>query len=178
MNQFRVSDLMINMGPQQYGGGCWPYSCGFPSIDCLGISPHPCTWNTAGCYRQCSYFITCAWNGITFDPCHYGGITINPCHGGITPIGCAHFISDPCGFHSPVIRDPGQLIQPPDFARLKEQLQTALKQVEAQEKVAAEGMRPQTLEQVNELEQKLTKALEELRARKTELQSQQGQKGR
>jgi hypothetical protein len=58
---------------------------------------------------------------------------------------------------------------------LKNQLRTAMKQVASREQelaAAAErrAMVPQTVEQVDALEKKLSEALEELRARRAELQ--------
>jgi hypothetical protein len=47
---------------------------------------------------------------------------------------------------------------------LKAQLQQALARVEAQEKMQDESLQPQTVEQVDELEKKLTDALSELKA--------------
>ena len=60
------------------------------------------------------------------------------------------------------------------LAALKAQLQQALSRVEAQERAIEEQMRPQTLGDVEILEQKLVEALEELRARKAELRGETG----
>jgi len=57
------------------------------------------------------------------------------------------------------------------LAALKTALQQNLAQVEAQQRALEQRLRPQTLEEVKLLEQKLQEALEELRARKAELQS-------
>jgi sialic acid synthase SpsE len=55
------------------------------------------------------------------------------------------------------------------LATLKAQLQQALAQVEQAEKTAADAAKPQTLQEVDELEKKLTDALSELKARREEL---------
>jgi hypothetical protein len=58
---------------------------------------------------------------------------------------------------------------PRDLAALKEQLRTALAEVEAQEKAAEEASRPRTREEAEELEEKLKGALEEVRGWKETL---------
>jgi hypothetical protein len=56
------------------------------------------------------------------------------------------------------------------LAALKEQLKGQLAQVEQLHSAAEESLRPQTLAQVDELQKKLEAALEELKARRTELE--------
>jgi hypothetical protein len=63
---------------------------------------------------------------------------------------------------------------PGDLQRLKAQLRATMQQVSQREKVLADtaekrAIVPQTLEQVDALEKKLSEALDELRARRTEL---------
>jgi hypothetical protein len=53
---------------------------------------------------------------------------------------------------------------------LKEQLKQALAQVEVQERAMDESLKPQSIDEVDQLEQKLTEALNELRTRRQELQ--------
>jgi hypothetical protein len=53
---------------------------------------------------------------------------------------------------------------------LKEQLKQQLAAVEKQHGAAEESLRPQTVAQVDDLQKKLEAALEELKARRTELQ--------
>jgi hypothetical protein len=62
-----------------------------------------------------------------------------------------------------------------DLARLKNQLQLAMQQVNQRENVLAaaaeaQAIVPQTLAQVDALQQKLGEAMEELRARRAEIQ--------
>lgn len=56
------------------------------------------------------------------------------------------------------------------LAALKEQLKRQLAEVEHQHSAAEESLRPQTVAQVDELQKKLEAALEELKARRTELE--------
>lgn len=67
-------------------------------------------------------------------------------------------------------KDFDDLIYPPDLAILKERLKIALAELEARERVVEESLRPKSLADVELLEQKLTAALEELRATKVRLQ--------
>ncbi len=53
---------------------------------------------------------------------------------------------------------------------LKQQLQTALQLIEQREITVNEQLQPQTVEEVNMLESKLTEALDHLKSRKAELQ--------
>jgi hypothetical protein len=62
-----------------------------------------------------------------------------------------------------------------DLARLKSQLQVAMQQVNQRESVLAaaaeaQAIVPQTLAQIDALQQKLTEAMEELKARRADIQ--------
>ena len=62
-----------------------------------------------------------------------------------------------------------------DLARLKAQLQSVLQQIGRRETVLAaaaeaQAVVPQTLEQIDALQQKLSEAMEELRARRAAIQ--------
>jgi translation elongation factor EF-Tu-like GTPase len=70
---------------------------------------------------------------------------------------------------TPVINQVGMVANPQNLAELKAQLRQSLAQVEAQEQAIAESMKPQTVEESDMLEQKLTEALDELRQHKEEL---------
>ena len=70
-----------------------------------------------------------------------------------------------------------------DLAKLKAQLRLAMKQVSQRESVLAAAAEaraavPQTLAQVDALEQKLSEAMEELRARRAEIQKAAGPGGK
>jgi hypothetical protein len=68
--------------------------------------------------------------------------------------------------------DPGPIAQGQDLARLKEQLRQALNNVEAAEKALDERLKPQTVEEVEDLQKKMQDALGALEERKAELQKQ------
>lgn len=56
---------------------------------------------------------------------------------------------------------------------LKEQLKQQLAALEEQEKANEESMKPQSLAEVDDLQQKLQGAMDELKARRAELQEQE-----
>ena len=63
------------------------------------------------------------------------------------------------------------------LSALKEQLKQQLAEVEKQEQATDESLRPQTVAEADDLQQKLQAALEELKARRKELeQKEKGQK--
>jgi hypothetical protein len=72
----------------------------------------------------------------------------------------------------PVGGDPAWASQ--QLAALKAQLQQAIAQIENQENVVNESLKPQTVEQVEDLQGKLRDALAELDKRKSELGKRQG----
>jgi hypothetical protein len=61
-------------------------------------------------------------------------------------------------------------LRPEHLGQLKEELRAALERVEAEEQRVAEQMKPQSLEEVQQLEEKLTEALAELKKRRKELE--------
>jgi hypothetical protein len=64
-------------------------------------------------------------------------------------------------------------VDPQALATLKAQLREALRAVESAEQTLAERMSPQSIEEVEALEQKLQGALEELKARKEQLRDRE-----
>ena len=77
------------------------------------------------------------------------------CSGGISPIyspGCE-------------IPDPG----PIDLASLKEQLKQTITQIEEQERLDAQALSPQTVDEAEQLEKKMTEALVEIKRVKEDL---------
>jgi hypothetical protein len=118
-----------------------PTTCFYGSCGCTVLSPQTCLWGSCGINSG----ITC------------GGFTIN----------C---VGSACGgSETPVFQGGGE-VGPETLAALKEQLRQALAQVEAQERAVEESLRPQSVAEVEQLEQKMKAALEELRVRKEELQ--------
>jgi hypothetical protein len=159
---FKVRDLMIDVLPEAGGGanlGCYPGT----RITCFAGTCDICTQKpTIDCnptFWQC--LISCTCTGCT-----------RTC----PPISCP---KGSCGWSPPidqftelqtvVLNQPGMVANPQNLKELKAQLRQALAQVEAQERMAEESMRPQSLEEADMLEQKLTEALEELRQHREEL---------
>jgi anion-transporting ArsA/GET3 family ATPase len=68
---------------------------------------------------------------------------------------------------------PGTL-QAEHFAALKDELRATLDKMEAHEKLVHERQQPQTVEQVDQAEKKLSEALEALKQRRAELQKRKG----
>ena len=162
---FKVRDLMIDVSPQlpqemhAQQLFCATYTYGCPNLThfCRYPSDFCPNYTFVGCQVR-SYF-PC---GRTYlDPT----IIYTP-----TPV-----LDDPIPFvqtpdaQAPIMNQPGMVVNPQNLAELKSQLRQSLAQVEAQEKVMKENMKPQTVEEVDMLEQKLTEALEELRQHKEEL---------
>jgi hypothetical protein len=114
--------------------------------------------------NQCP-FNSCGWT-IVLDP--PGGC----------PAACSLFITEcgpvtTCGTTAchPAITNTGPLdrLRVEDLAFLKEELRQELAKVESREQELEERLRPQTLEQVTVLEEKLTDALKELQEHKKRL---------
>ena len=63
-----------------------------------------------------------------------------------------------------------KISDPRDLAILKEELKGALLDIENKERVIAEAMRPKSISEVEELEEKLNAALGEIRTQKMQLQ--------
>jgi hypothetical protein len=61
------------------------------------------------------------------------------------------------------------IARPEDLTILKEELKQALLNIEIKEREIEEAMRPKTLSEVEELEEKLTAALAEIKAQKAKL---------
>jgi hypothetical protein len=69
--------------------------------------------------------------------------------------------------------DPGPLALGGNLQTLKEQLKQQLAAIEAQEKANEESMKPQSVAEVDDLQQKLQSAMEELKSRRAELVQQE-----
>jgi hypothetical protein len=167
VRRFKVRDLLIQLPPKGEAEIAKPF-CG------LGFS-------------LCRYPTLCAGTTIcrfpTLDPCG-GGVTLclyPTIHGCNLPTICRFPTIDPCGFISPYCGGISRC-GPSEFAvgeelvdpvaglqTLREQLQGALSEIERQEAEVAEGMQPQSVEELDELEGQLNQALEELKARRAEL---------
>jgi hypothetical protein len=168
---FRVSDLVINVVPQTTcQGETVPIDCGgFTS--CQGLSDFCDFTSCQGVSDMC---------GIVTMHCRIdtvgGGGGGGPCKGctlNVTPAPC-RCMSGPATGLCPNCSNVrtiggGGGVSAHSLAALKAELQRELAAVEAQEEALAARMQPQTVEEVDALEQKLTEALDELKARKKEL---------
>jgi hypothetical protein len=185
LGTFKVTDLMIKVLPQgqqcllgDSGCGCSPCtdgptpcnpSCaGGPSCACsctnacTGTCTGGCTVTcgaTCGCTNGCS---NCS-AGCTSPTC---GCSV--CSGQCT---CSGHPSCSPGSHL----TEAQVAQAPEdrfagLSALKEQLKQQLAAVEKQHSAAEESLRPQTVAEVDDLQKKLEAALDELKARRTELE--------
>jgi hypothetical protein len=148
---FRVRDLVINVLPEGGGeaaAGCALSGCGLGFSHCrFGSCDFVTICIFSGC-RECSGQFTCI--GAT----NCGGCTLNVTCGGGPSLLFGGGAGD---------------VDPQALATLKAQLREALRAVESAEETLAERMSPQSIEEVEALEQKLQGALEELKARKEQL---------
>jgi hypothetical protein len=169
MAAFRVKNLMVSFLPQEGRIARLPGGGGGGSGD--GFGPCGACTCTFGC--SCCSLATC---GCTCTQCTQGCTVCSGCSGPCSA-GCTCSCSCSCtgGCSGATIgltlacglEDPRRL---DELSVLKEQLRRAMAQVEEQERVLEERMRPQTLEEVNRLEQEMSAALEELRIRRAELE--------
>ncbi|MFY9822435.1 MAG: hypothetical protein WAM82_13710 [Thermoanaerobaculia bacterium] len=149
---FQTRELMINIGGW---GGQWQLTtiwnrqaCQFPTVD-------------PGCFLSPFPPIPPYCGPVTYGPFTCGntcGITPPPpqCHNRFSII------------YTPVLWEETAGVR---LTALKEQLRTALAEVEAQEKAEEEASRPRFREEAEELEEKLKGALEEVRGLKKTLPS-------
>jgi hypothetical protein len=117
---------------------------GLQPFDCPGISncyPFSSCGRTNACYPVSCRIVSCIGT-------HCGGCTLD------------------------ISRFPGfqQGISAEDLAALKAQLTQALSEVERAEEALADSMRPQSIDEIEVLEDKLEDALSELKQRKEQLQ--------
>jgi hypothetical protein len=147
---FRVKDLVINVLPEAGGAGdCALTACTLGFSHCrFGSCDFVTICTVSGC-RECSGAFTCI--GAT----NCGGCTLN-----VT-----------CG--ASVLFGAGGDVDPQVLVTLKAQLREALRAVESAEQLLAERMSPQSVDEVEALEQRLQGALEELKARKEQLRGRE-----
>ena len=200
MATFKIRDLMVALRP-----GLPTPQRPAPLADCdpvLGsICPNFAPLDSGGgcglntCFGSCGATVGCGFScGITHacGGCTNGGACTNACTDtcGATcgaTCGCSNVSCGHCSVQGTVcsvrsIEPPIARMAPGDLANLKTQLRMAMQQV-SQREVDLAAMEesaaivPQTLAQVDALEQKLTEAMEELRARRAEIQKAAGTAG-
>ena len=192
---FKVKDLMINLSPQplclcgtQALTGTGPCLCNTHlGITCHNLT-HPCFCNSnvhisiTVCYcgsQHGTFTPPCACATRIVSCICASNAEVSICGTscafscGITPINtCTPLASQPTG---PIdIGDPAQGVE--QLGALKEQLKQALEQVEQQHQAAQDALRPQTVAEVDELQKKMADAMEELKARRAELERKEKDK--
>ena len=169
-------------------GACTNLTCG-PTCACSNFCSNITCGCSAGCTVACTRtcgFGTCAGCSIavTCEACGTASICQggSGCAGSCGACSAAHTCLFSCARSCPAdgatLAPPAQIVAqmaPAQLRRLKAQLRTAMQQVSQREKVLAAAAEkgavvPQTVEQVDALEKKLSEALYELRARRAELQ--------
>lgn len=190
---FRVKDLMINVLPREGEGGgllsrfpcghcgcTWGYTqgCG-PTVGGGGTQTFmmmmTCTQLTMGCTAEGSFT-----PHPRCPPASYYGpqctadmsVTIHPTTLlAISPLCCLPWsaVAGPVGV--PPAGDPAAMVE--QLAAMKAQLREAIAQIEAQEKIVSDLAQPQSEAEINELQDKLKDALNELERRKSELKKKQ-----
>jgi len=158
MSPFRIKDLMIDVLPENIGSAQRSFGCGSPVTfkycrnqltigpDCLGLTiPRTILFTPRCCGSAITYLdtIDCVAERITVITTT---ITTTPVVG--------------------VLEAP----RPEELTLLKAQLEQALANVEVHERVMQERLAPQTVEEVEALEQRMQAALEELQSHKARLQ--------
>jgi hypothetical protein len=136
--QFKFKDLMIHVLPEDASPAAAIPHC----INCT--LRYPCS------NYPCSGPAECSGN----PPSKYECTVMNPCTANCTPP--ASCLNHSRGLMLESITEPQHL------AILKAQLKQALADVERHERVLEEVMRPQTLQEAEQLEEKLKSALDEL----------------
>jgi len=170
---FKFKDLMVNVGPIDRVPLCL-CATQSPSL-CVCLShvgtlchciSHPLTCQGCSIAVSClcashqpSIYCDCASHAGTFCNC---SILLSRCDC-ITNQPSLQCVPGTFGPGGDPLGDPEQL------AALKQQLKQVLADVEKQEQAVTESLRPQTVAEADELQQKLQGALEELKGLRAEL---------
>jgi hypothetical protein len=157
MRQFRVRDLMINVLPE---GGPQPICKVVTLLDCANNTQvvDDCAISLCRTISRCvqvTLLAACdADGGSSCDACVTKAT--------VTTEGCKP------GTGGKVYADTGEYLE--DLSVLKAELMATLTRVEERERLVEESLRPQSLDEVQHLEEKLAGALEDLRARRIEIE--------
>lgn len=142
---------------------CGPTFCAIPT-QCAGGTICPVA------VSQCGAIVSHCGGTPTFCAIPSNcGIVLSQC-GAATPCGALPSLCGPCS--AGTVFDPTIVEGDPaaGLAALKEQLKQAVTNVETQEAALNESLLPQTVAEAEDLEKRLTAALEEVKARKAQLQ--------
>lgn len=166
MKKFKLKDLLVAVVPQEEQG-----------VDVCQAGASRCAAPTCGQFGQTCFMRTCPLNTCDNNTC-LGGTCAGTvtCFGGT---GCPNFtcldfsrcLNRTCRFVTngfTVIEQPGVEAEE-QLAQLRQELRTALGEVEARVSQAEARQEPRTFEEVEALERRLRDALEELAARKKAL---------
>jgi hypothetical protein len=151
--KFRFGNLVVNLAPGVGAGVCPHYTIKFTPDCCLVPSKCQLIWSY-GC-------------GIFSPPCPAHSCGWTHCLGGSQPC----FGSDlPFEKFSPLIQEViPQITDHELIAVLRRDLEVALEAAKQQEAALTAAAKPQTLEEVVQIEKGLNKALEEVQAMKAKL---------
>jgi hypothetical protein len=176
-----LGSIVCFAAPQTGGGGCDGDSgdCG----DTCGLNS--CFGSCGACTVTCGF--TCGCTKTCGPTCGCTDGCTNTCGGTCGNTNCTQVTCGRCSAQA--THCAPQSIAPPiarmggdELARLKSQLRVVLQQVGQRASVLAAAeeraaLVPQTLAQVDALEQKLTEAMDELRARRAQIQKASDQQG-
>jgi len=173
MPQFKVRELMINVLPESSQDQ--RIVCDFSFCDNLS---RYCAITVPNCGSvsniNCRVSICPRVTLLEAVSCNDACCTLVDCSTGCTPACTIECTNQQCtGFlscHPAVTTTQRADLQLEELTILKQQLRQALRVIEMQKQVLTESLRPQTLEQVQEIEEKLSGALEEMRMRRAELE--------
>ena len=164
---FRVRDLMVNVVPDQLQPQVDVGNVLTPRLCANFFTPQPC-FNIFT--RACFFWNSC--NNIFTPPCHVFhtfpvAVCTVPSNLITDSIACT---IDPTEQFTPTINQTGTPeVQQQNLAALKAQLQHSLQQVEAQERLLNEQMRPQSEAEADTLMERMEAAMTELRSLKDEM---------
>jgi hypothetical protein len=157
--------------------GCSAVACSGKACSVNACSANACTLNVCSA-RICSYNVcsdvACSLAVCSFNVCSDAGsigclVPNSQGGGGCGDISCGDTfdtigtVSDDCDPDQPAKRSA-------NLAALKAQLKQHLAAIEEHEKATNESLKPQTVAEVDDLQKKLQAAMEELKARRTELE--------
>ncbi|MFP2928279.1 hypothetical protein ACLESO_24390 [Pyxidicoccus sp. 3LG] len=158
MKKFKLKDLMVAVIPREEE------------------TEAACAAPTCGPFGQTCFMQTCPLNTCANNTCRQGTcIGFVTCFGGtncpaFTCLDFSQCLNRTCRF---VTRGPTLEIEAAsddDLAQLRKELQVALKEVDSRTRQAEARQQPRTVEEVEELEQRLRDALNELAAQKKSLE--------
>jgi hypothetical protein len=152
---------------------CSAHPCSANACSVFACSVHPCSANPCSahpCSANVCSVIHCSLQACTIVACSERVCSLRP------TLVCPDITYVTCPGGSVIIPGPpGDLTA---LVELKAQLKKQLAAVEEHEKATEESLKPQTVAEVDDLHAKLQAAMEELKARRVELEKQEKSKGK